>query len=353
MNSYKNQFIFEYIWLDGNGGIRSKTKVIQRNQFEDIKKVPDWNFDGSSTGQIQTNDETEHTNINANINANINTEVILKPCCIFKDPLRENKKYESFLVLCDTYDISGNPHITNHRYNANKIFSTKSDEIPWFGLEQEYFISRHTNRVISANFCNSTEHYCGTIHNDIERQIVESHLEKCIETGLQISGINAEVANCQWEFQVGPCVGIDAADHLIIARYLLERIAERFNADIVYEPKPNINANGSGCHINFSTKSMREPGGLAIIESCMEKLEKNHEKHISVYGKDNHRRLTGIHETSDINKFTYGIGTRNTSVRIPNQTVIDNCGYFEDRRPASNIDPYQATSVLFETCCLE
>ena len=97
---------------------------------------------------------------------------------------------------------------------------------------------------------------------------------------------------------------------------------------------------------------MRSVGGLAIIESCMPKLEKRHKEHIDVYGEHNELRLTGKHETSCMNKFSFGIGTRNTSVRIPTQTAKDGYGYFEDRRPASNIDPYRATSILFETCCL-
>jgi glutamine synthetase len=64
-------------------------------------------------------------------------------------------------------------------------------------------------------------------------------------------------------------------------------------------------------------------------------------------------RLTGKHETSSYENFSWGIGTRNTSIRIPNQTAKDNRGYFEDRRPASNIDPYRATSIIFKTCCIK
>ena len=97
---------------------------------------------------------------------------------------------------------------------------------------------------------------------------------------------------------------------------------------------------------------MREEDGLTEIIACMEKLERKHEQHIDAYGKDNHLRLTGLHETSSMDKFTWGIGTRNTSVRIPNLTQKDGAGYFEDRRPAANIDPYLATSIIAETCCL-
>jgi len=334
--------ILEYIWIGGRGEIRSKTRVLHNYVF-DISDISEWNYDGSSTGQAPQNG---------------NTEVILKPCAFYSNSLFVNKNYDSYLVLCDTYDVSGNPLPTNHRYNANKLFSSKLDEEPWFGLEQEYFFNFDLCGSVRIDEFNDhyhkfqIHHYCGIAWCQLERKIAEMHLEKCLEAGLQISGINSEVAAAQWEFQIGPCIGIAAADQLIIARYLLERIAESFDVSICYKPKLHPDFNGSGCHINFSTREMREPGGLAVIEACMEKLEKNHQKHIDVYGKDNHLRLTGLHETSDINKFTYGLGTRNTSVRIPNQTVKDNCGYFEDRRPASNIDPYQATSILFETCCL-
>jgi glutamine synthetase len=331
--------ILEYIWIGGRGEIRSKTRVLYNYVFR-ISDIPEWNYDGSSTKQAPQDG---------------NTEVILKPVELYENSLFGNKKYNSYLILCDTYDVSGNPLPTNYRYNANKIFSSKTDEEPWFGLEQEYFfdfnrcgILRFDKLIDSYPF----HHYCGIACCQLERKIAELHLEKCLEAGLEISGINSEVEKMQWEFQIGPSIGIAAADQLIIARYLLERIAESFDVSICYKPKLHPDFNGSGCHINFSTKSMRESGGLAIIESCMEKLEKNHQKHIDVYGKDNHLRLTGLHETSDINKFSYGIGTRNTSVRIPNQSVINKCGYFEDRRPASNIDPYQATSILFETCCI-
>ena len=148
-------------------------------------------------------------------------------------------------------------------------------------------------------------------------------------------------------------MGIHAADQLIIARFLLERIAETRSACIIYDPKPDANINGGGCHINFSTKHTRGTNGITVIHECMEKLEKMHTTHLLHYGDNNHRRLTGKNETSGFNFFTWGIGTRNTSVRIPTQTHIDGRGYFEDRRPASNIDPYKATSILFKTCCLD
>jgi glutamine synthetase len=137
-----------------------------------------------------------------------------------------------------------------------------------------------------------------------------------------------------------------------MARYLLNRIAAKYNKTINCHPKPINNVNGSGCHINFSTQSMREEGGLTIIVNAIEKLKQNHSYHMENYGKDNHLRMTGHHETASYDKFTWGVGSRNTSIRVGYETFENNKGYFEDRRPASNIDPYLTTSIIFKTCCL-
>jgi glutamine synthetase len=332
--------ILEYIWIGGKGELRSKTKVIHKFLPFGISYIPEWNYDGSSTWQADSNSDTE---------------IILKPCLIVKDPIRKVDNVICYLVLCDTYDSNGNPTPTNHRYLANKTFEKGEEFEPWFGLEQEYFMD------IRGGASGQTPgfHYCGISDDNLERKIAEEHMLACIESELQISGINSEVSEKQWEFQIGPCEGIQAGDHLIIARYLLERIAEKYDVRINYHPKPDKNINGSGCHINFSTYSTRssritsEDVGIIEIYRCIKCLSEKHEELIKVYGNNNDLRLTGFHETSSYDKFSWGIGTRNTSVRIPNQVVRDNRGYFEDRRPAANIDPYLATSNLFKICCLD
>jgi glutamine synthetase len=325
--------VCEYIWIGGNGELRSKTRVLHDIKCG-IDEIPEWNFDGSSTDQAPSNG---------------NTEVILKPRVIFKDPFRCIDKYRCLIILCDTYDNDGKPLPTNHRNSALEIFNDiEYNTECWFGLEQEYFIKLNNTPFLPVN---DGSHYCG-FTNKLERKIVEEHLQACITIGLDISGINSEVASGQWEFQIGPSINIEAADQLVVARYLLQRVAEKYDATIDYSPKPSENTNGSGCHINFSTNKIRGPCGIIEIMSCIEKLKKKHIDHIAEYGKDNHLRLTGLHETSSMDKFSWGIGTRNTSIRIPNITQKNGCGYFEDRRPAANIDPYLATSIIAKTCCL-
>lgn len=331
---YKD-IVCEYIWIGGHGEIRSKTKVLYFVDMDVLTMAPEWNFDGSSTDQASSNG---------------NTEVTIKPVALFKNPLHPSTDNNLFvIVLCDTYDHEGNPLPTNHRVDAKKVFMTLQKESCWFGLEQEYFIDFHDYISFPKN---NGSHYCGRSDNNMERKLVEEHFKCCMDAEINISGINAEVATNQWEFQIGPSVGIQAADELIVARFLLERIAEKYNASIDYSPKIVDTANGSGCHINFSTTKMRNENGIHEILICMDKLKETHAEHIACYGENNEKRLTGLHETSSYNEFTWGIGTRNTSVRIPTLTHKNGCGYFEDRRPAANIDPYLATSLLAKTCCL-
>ena len=92
------------------------------------------------------------------------------------------------------------------------------------------------------------------------------------------------------------------------------------------------------------------------IETAIEKLASRHELHIYYYdpkgGKDNERRLTGRHETSDIHDFSAGVANRGASVRIPRHVGKEGQGYLEDRRPSSNCDPYRVTEIIVRTTVL-
>ena len=80
------------------------------------------------------------------------------------------------------------------------------------------------------------------------------------------------------------------------------------------------------------------------------KLEKKHQEHIDVYGYGNEKRLTGLHETCPIDKFRWGVSDRGASIRIPIMTVEKGWkGWLEDRRPASNGDPYKIAARIIKT----
>lgn len=337
--------LLEYIWIGGNNELRSKTRVHEYDKMDcDFRliNVPTWNYDGSSTDQAPSD----------------NSEVLLIPVAMFSDPFRGGPHR---LVLCETYNVVNNmPLKTNHRNGSNAIFNKKMEEEPWFGLEQEYFLmDPKTNLPLGfPTNKNATQgqYYCSTgAENAFGREIVEEHLKKCLAAGIKLSGVNAEVAPGQWEFQVGPCVGIEVGDHMWVARYILQRVAETHGIIVNFDPKPiSGDWNGSGCHINFSTKNMREGTkdntGLYYINEAIRKLSLNHDEHMAVYGVDNDKRMTGHHETASYGVFSDGIANRGASVRRGHETINNQKGYFEDRRPASNCDPYLATAKIFETC---
>jgi glutamine synthetase len=328
-----SRVVADYVFIDGAGKFRTKNRIqiITNN----ILAFDDFSTDGSSTGQASESG---------------NTEIILRPVFFTVNPLRPSMA--SYLVLCETYDaITDQPLPSNTRARAKEIFERANvEELEiWFGPEQEYYLQTHheTGSVEPGT------HYCGIRVNQTQQFIVEKHMEACINANLNFYGTNAEVAQDQWEFQLGPCLGIIAADELMIARFLLEKIAAQYEYQVCFDPKPYEARSGSGCHINFSTKETRGEGGFSKIDALMEKFAATHSEHIDVYGKGNELRLTGKCETAPIDQFSYGIGTRNTSMRISNKFKRDGFGYIEDRRPAANMDPYLAMTRIAETIVRE
>lgn len=329
--------IFDYIWQDKNGDIRSKKRILNIKFLGDI---PEWSFDGSSTGQQKT--ET--------------SDLILKPVKHYMDPINDN----NYIVLCEVFNIDNTPHETNHR---NKLVSMMNyninNEQLLFGLEQEYLLFDLNNKPygwfnhnMPKNSTNNEqgEFYCGVGGDKIfGRNIVEEHLNLCLKAKLNICGINAEVMPSQWEFQLGPSNYIDVCDDLIIARYLLHKITEKYNCYVSFHPKPYIYENkniwnGSGCHINISSKKMRED--IQFIYKAIDKLKYLHSLTMREYGEFNNMRLNGNFETSSYENFTFGETNRNASIRIPINVLLNKKGYFEDRRPAANINPYRAIRAI-------
>ena len=170
------------------------------------------------------------------------------------------------------------------------IFDECLEEKPWYGIEQEYTLLTNRDKFNTHPYGwpNSGypgpqgPYYCGVGGNVcFGRAIADAHYKACLYAGVTISGTNAEVMPGQWEFQVGPCLGIDMGDHLYVARYLLMRVAEEYGLVISYDPKIFKEWNGSGCHSNFSTETMRAgTGGMKYIDDMMAKFSAKHLLHI-------------------------------------------------------------------------
>jgi glutamine synthetase len=325
----------EYIWVDGTEPtrkLRSKTKILADGQ-----DPVEWGFDGSSTNQAEG-----HA-----------SDCILKPQFWCPDPIRGGK---NLLVINEVFDAEGKPHATNTRAPLRAVAEKYKAEDAWYGMEQEYTFfkgSRPLGFPEQGYPAPQGPFYCGVGADEVfGRSIVEKHMDACLAAGLKFAGINAEVMPGQWEFQIGPASPLEVGDHLNVARWLLYRIAEDEGINARLDPKPQPGDwNGAGMHTNFSTKAMREAGGIKVIEAACEKLRKTAALHIANYGAGIEQRLTGKHETASYKEFLYGVGNRGASIRIPLHCAQQGKGYLEDRRPCANADPYVVARLLLESVC--
>ena len=342
----------EYIWLDGENPtqqVRSKARVVQVSDeiALDPEAYPCWGYDGSSTYQADGGD----------------SDLILQPVRVVKDPVRGGN---ATLVLCEVFGPDGTPHQSNTRATLRGVLEAGGAlENAWVGFEQEYTLfagDRPLGFPADGFPAPQGPFYCAVGAGRVfGRDFVEAHSQACLDAGLMLYGINAEVMPGQWEFQIG-YRGADnevadvltVSDHLVIARWLLRRIGEQFGVDPRLDPKPvDGDWNGAGAHTNFSTDAMRNRAtGLKAIRRAVERLESRHDEHIAGYGAGLADRLTGLHETCSIADFRSGVADRGASIRIPRSVELSGSGYLEDRRPGANCDPYTVCALLVETICL-
>jgi glutamine synthetase len=335
----------EYIWIDGQEPtkkLRSKTKVVRsKKDIASAQDLPLWRFDGSSTCQATTD----------------KSDLMLKPVELFPDLVRGAP---NLLALCEVFTFDDKPHASNTRARLRAVVDKYVLEDSLGGIEQEFTLFDEFGRMPlgwpkdGGNPAPQGNYYCGVGCDEVRgRPLIERHTTVCLESGISLEGTNGEVMPAQWEFQVGTLPPLKLADQLWVARWLLYRLGEDFRISATLKPKPMEQGdwNGAGGHCNFSTRSMRDPGGIKAITAACEKLKARHAEHIKVYGAGNDRRLTGKHETCGIHEFRYGVADRGASIRIPQDVAVKGYGYLEDRRPAANADPYEVLTALLETIC--
>lgn len=340
----------EYVWIGGAEPekrvktLRCKGRPLVFDKLcESVENIPEWAFDGSSTYQAEGH----------------MSDIRLVPVHFIYDPLRSVSGGKDIIVLCETRNIDGTPHGTNTRMRLVDAAKRYGAEEAIFGLEQEYTLYdrdgvKPLRWPVGPGYpAPQGRYYCGVGCDEVYgEEIIEEHTRACLKAGLSLAGINAEVMPAQWEFQIGAIAAPQVADELWLARWLLYKVASKFGVSVRLDPKPiQGDWNGAGCHTNFSTKAMRETGGLEAIFRACKKLSNFHSEHIAVYGAFNEKRLTGKHETCSISQFRFAPYDRGASVRIPISTMDKGCGYLEDRRPAANIDPYEVCLALLETVC--
>ncbi len=340
----------EYIWLDGAepvSQLRSKMRFVElSNNQPSVEDFPSWSFDGSSTNQATGSE----------------SDCLLTPVAFVRDPLRSES---DFLVMCEVFNADGSAHETNNRARLRQILAAGAEaHEPWAGFEQEYTLFRDGRPLGFPEFGYpgpQGPYYCSVgADRSFGRTIAEDHAKHCSAAGLLYYGLNAEVMPGQWEFQMGyrgsegddPSL-LNVSDHMWIARWLLHRIAEEHGVRVSIDNKPmKGDWNGAGMHTNFSTNRTRAAnGGLAEIFQAVHRLEQKHDEHIALYGYGLAERLTGEHETCSISEFRSGTADRGASIRIPLPVEQKGSGYFEDRRPGANSDPYLVAARIAATVC--
>ena len=308
-----NSYILEYVWIDGGGNLRSKYRTAYPNfhSADACIAVEHWNYDDSA-----------HANHD-------NALPVLVPVAHFLNPFFDPGR--AFLILCDTYLGGGIPADTNFRCDAVKAFEKgRGRQIdPWFRIEQEYFITQ-SHRTGGAQQDEESQHYCGVgTRAIILRKLAEKHYEYCLQAGLKISGMTADVAPNQWNFKIGPCSCIDAGDELWVARYILHKLSEEFGVYIRFKSA----SASSTLNTTFSTEESRNKNGLKCIYNYIDRLWKKHARDADA-----------------------GVALNvaaSTSIRVPKSVLKVGCGHLEDRRPESDADPYRVIAAIFSDACFD
>lgn len=322
-----NNIIADYIWIDHQGEIRCKTKILANDNYS-VSNLPQWSFNG-----IHTKQSTEQSPF-----------LVLKPVQMYANPFYA-LTVKAYIVLCEVYTQDDKGALRAHPDNSRSKFNEEAVQIehmkPIYELTQEYYL-------IVDKGSGSLKHYAG-VHPAIQhRNIANLHLQYCITAGINISAVFPEAGPNQWAFSIGPLEGIDALDQLITARYILYRITENTGLQLSFHPaRLGEGEKGSGCYIMYSNLKTRYPGGYDAIMRIIEKLKTEHKAFISLCGDDTIKRLTGENDSSNHLNFAYGVDTTNVSIRIPRDTMINKRGSFEDRRPSANVDPYKVGLALY------
>lgn len=349
-----------YIWLDSDDGFRSKVRNISEipedERFKTVKNWELWRWacDGSSTCQASTE----------------NSELILEPYCAYYG---ENQMWVLCHMLADLFGNKKFSHLKNSYYYFVSKFKERIESSGLkLGFEQEFFIYDNRTKLLYKDKKLKEEmkeqYYCsvGSSGNGYIEDFVKEIYERACTLGVHCTGWNLEVCPAQGEIQV--CTtAIQACHDLTFLRYLIWDTLKKYDLYPNLHPKPlGPSWNGSGLHTNISThktmdststeiiETWREEGqivkkGYLEIEKLIRLFRNSHKTHIADYGKHNELRLTGIHETSSMDIFSSGVGSRSTSVRIPINTHQKGYGYFEDRRPAANADPYRVCLRIWNT----
>ncbi|CAC5398559.1 glnA [Mytilus coruscus] len=352
-----DKVIIEYVFVNHTGyEVCSKTRIVDAEPAT-VEDCPVW--DNYMWDDVEGKPENFK-------------EMILKPVAMFKNPFFRSPHK---LVICEFWLNMETPSTINTRYTCKKTmerlnfdpisgYRPKQPHDPWFGIEQEYFVTRDDGVPISYDPKNYNYETLilytklGHRHDKnigIERELSNRHMTACLYAGIKFGGVIRENNPSQWEYQIGPCLGETIGDHLNMSRYILQRLAEMFGLRVTFHPVPvNGSPLTSSGHLNFSISKMRAKGGIKFIRHAINLLANSDEDPLlqmydPTLNQENKERLTNTSGVwhPQLHKFVCDVGKKElVTVRIPPLVNINGCGYFEDRRPSSALDPYAAADGI-------
>ena len=319
----------EYIWYDGEK-IFSKTKVIE----------------------IYPTSNEEHLPVPVIKPISINYEgmdLILNPVHYVLDPFQQGANY---IILCDIYKDSENPHPCNTRAHLNKVLDSggsRADSL--VGFTQQFYLykpQQHTKGIQSQNQILGWDNTgLDPIHNShyalgseciSGREIIMEHLKLCMDSGILICSTNSEKDMGKWNFKVGyrnfasdedDATPIISSDHLIFARYFLQRLCEKYDLAVDFSYDCKLTVNFSTWATRENRQSVGEGGIPQNITELISTLETHHLEYLKVIETEN-------------KKF---------NVSVPLSAIHQGYGHIEDERPKGDSDPYVICSKIIEYSC--
>jgi len=342
----RGKVLATYIWIDSTQEqLRQKTATLDSFP-SDVSELKIWNFDGSSTGQASGN----------------YSDVLLRPVAFFRDPFRRGNH---ILVFCECLREDGNPHPNDARRPLAQTIESCQEKDPLFVLEQQYTMLDLKHRPLGwpqpSGFPSATgDSYCGIgADRSFGRDIAEAHISACLFAGVKIEGMRGGLMPGQWAFRIGPGSGVEVADHLWVARFILHQVAEQFGVVISIHPNPVAKISTSFLPVYLATKEIREEKGLKAAEEAAKRLRETHESYQEIFRREQGREFS-IEFSRELSRdFSRDLSRDFSRADLDPRDLVrarevpESWGskYLEDGRPASNCDPYVLIQKIAETVC--
>jgi glutamine synthetase len=346
--------------------------TLYQNQIDETAFTDGVPFDGSSIRGWKAINESDMT-------------MVLDPNTAWIDPFME---VPTLSIICSIKDPrTGEPYNRCPRVIAQKaidyLVSTGLGDTAFFGPEAEFFIFDSVRFAQTANegyyFLDSEEGawnsgklgteqkpnlgykprfkegYFPVSPTDSSQDMRTEMLLTMAKLGVPIEKHHHEVATggqCELGFKFGKL--IEAADWLMIYKYVIKNVAKKYGKTVTFMPKPIFGDNGSGMHCHQSIWKDDKPlfagdkyAGLSDMALYyIGGLLKHAPALLAITNPstNSYKRLVPGYE-APVN-LAYSEGNRSASIRIPLSGTNPKAKRLEFRCPDATSNPYLAFAAM-------